>query len=134
MESFAVRTPDPDVAAATVRQMFGNSIRFESDPGRDFEFEVDGVMSDTGLTVAPMSFPTAAALDSGELPDYTVSVMEGDIRWHGRDEVRRITAPFIVPPGTATRLRWSATRTLNVGPPRTGSIATPEDRPPAWRS
>lgn len=124
MESFAVSTRDPDVAAATVRQMFGNPIRFESDPGRDFEFGVDGVVLDTGLTVATMSFPTAAALDSGELPDYTVSVMEGDIRWHGPDEVRRIAAPFIVPPGTAAHLRWSATRTLNVGLPadRLGSV------------
>ncbi|MGH1548307.1 helix-turn-helix domain-containing protein [Leifsonia poae] len=110
-------TRDPDVAAATVYGMFGNPIRFESDPNRDFAFEVDGVVSDAGLTVATMSFPTAAALDSGELPDYTVSMMEGDIRWHEADTVRPITAPFIVPPGTAARLRWSATRTLNIGFP-----------------
>ncbi|MFF2488425.1 helix-turn-helix domain-containing protein [Microbacterium sp. NPDC058062] len=117
MQRFTVSTRDPDVSAATVKEMFGNAIRFASDPGRGFAFQVDGVVLDAGLTVATMSFPTAAALDSGELPDYTVSVMEGDIRWHEKDTVRRITAPFIVPPGTATRLRWSATRTLNVGFP-----------------
>ncbi|WP_156138674.1 helix-turn-helix domain-containing protein [Microbacterium mangrovi] len=110
-------TRDPDVSAATVKEMFGNPIRFESDPARDFAFAVDGVVLDSGLTVATMLFPTAAALDSGELPDYTVSVMEGDIRWHGKDTVKRITAPFIVPPGTGTRLRWTSTRTLNVGFP-----------------
>lgn len=117
VQRFAVSTRDPDVAGATVNDMFGNPIRFESDPSRDFAFEVEGLVSDTGLTVATMTFPTAAALDSGELPDYTVSVMEGDIRWHQRDAVKKITAPFIVPPGTATRLRWSATRTLNIGFP-----------------
>ena len=88
MQRFTVSTRDPDVSAATVKEMFGNPIRFASDPGRDFAFQVDGVVLDAGLTVATMSFPTAAALDSGELPDYTVSVMEGDIRWHEEDAVR----------------------------------------------
>lgn len=117
MQRFTVTTADPDVAAGTVKEMFGNPIRFGADPGRDFDFQVDGVLLDAGLTIATMSFPTEAELDSGELTDYTVSVMDGDIRWRDHDAVRPVLAPFIVPPGNAIRLQWSTTRTLNIGFP-----------------
>lgn len=99
MQRFSLRTSDPEVAASSVNTLFGSPLTFEHEPAKNFQCNLDGLVTSTSFTMARITLPPHIGIDSGELPGYSVSFARaGATRWRVGRQQGTFDVPLLLPP------------------------------------